>query len=286
MRIGRFHFSETAHKMKTSMPTVPSPAFPDAPHARRMKLSERISLSLRQEYLSGQLSGGQKLPTELQLSEVFGVSRTVIREAIAGLAADGLLESRQGAGIFVVEQPAETAAMPPVVRQDLPNNISNALNVLEVRIALEMESAALAAIRKNSSQEARIQETFFEFDRLLQLGQPTGKADFDFHRSIAEATNNPFYVEVLDGLGTRTIPCDVTSPHATEEVLSFDYQAGLQKEHLAIMNAILLGDADQARIAMRQHLAASQQRYRTRMRERVTLYTEKSRLGMSIAKPD
>jgi GntR family transcriptional repressor for pyruvate dehydrogenase complex len=271
--------------MKTPMPTVPPPASPDAPHARRLKLSERISLSLRQEYLSGQLSGGQKLPTELQLSEVFGVSRTVIREAVAGLAADGLLESRQGAGIFVVEQPAG-ATMPPVVRQDLPNNISNALNVLEVRIALEMESAALAAVRKNSSQEARIQETFFEFDRLLQIGHPTGKADFDFHRSIAEATNNPFYVEVLDGLGTRTIPCDVTSPHATEEVLSFDYQAGLQKEHLAIMNAILLGDADQARVAMREHLAASQQRYRSRMRERVNLYTEKSKLPIFTTKPD
>ena len=64
------------------------------------------------------------------------------------------------------------------------------------------------------------------------LGEPTGKADFAFHRAIAAATNNPFYVEMLDALGDRTIPCDVTSPWCTDDVLSDEYQAGLQREHL------------------------------------------------------
>ena len=239
---------------------------------RRQKLSERIVVALKQEFLSGQVAVGQKLPTESQLAEAFDVSRTVIREAIAALASDGLVETRQGAGIFVLDQPATSAF--PVLKSDEPKNISHALNVLEVRIALEMESAALAAVRRSSSQEAQIQEKFFEFDRLLKLGQPTGKADFAFHRSIAEATNNPFYVEVLDALGARTIPCDVTSPYATEEVLSYSYQAGLQKEHLIILNAISAGDPEAARLAMRAHLAASQQRYRERLRDRRTQYEE------------
>ena len=92
--------------------------------------------------------------------------------------------------------------------------------MLEVRIGIEIESAALAAQRRNPSQEAAIQEAFFEFERLLRRGEATGKADFAFHRAIAAATNNPFYVEVLDALGSRTIPCDVTSPWATETALS------------------------------------------------------------------
>lgn len=234
-------------------------------------MSERIAANLRQDFLSGQIAIGQKLPTETQLAEAYQVSRTVVREAIAALVADGLVETRQGAGIFVLGQPAKSGFSVPKTTE-ITSKISHALNVLEVRIALEMESAALAAVRRNSSQEAQIQERFFEFDRLLKLGQPTGTADFAFHRAIAEATNNPFYVEVLDALGARTIPCDVTSPFATEEVLSHDYQAQLQKEHLAIMNAIFAGDPDAAREAMRAHLAASQQRYRARLLERRVQY--------------
>lgn len=255
-------FTETTILLNTTPPQV------DLTASRRQKLSERIAGSLRQDFLSGQVSLGQKLPTETQLAGTFDVSRTVIREAIAALVADGLLETRQGAGIFVIGHQMSG----PIKRQDRSSNISHALNVLEVRIALETESAALAATRRNASQEAQIQESFFEFDRLLQLGKPTGQADFAFHRSVAEATNNPFYVEVLDALGARTIPCDVTSPYAAEDVLSFSYQAGLQREHLAILNAISAGDAAAARDAMRAHLSASQERYRERLRDRRTRY--------------
>ncbi len=101
-------------------------------------------------------------------------------------------------------------------------------------MGIEIESAGLAALRRNSAQEAQIQEAFFEFDRLLKLGEPTGKADFAFHRAIASATNNPFYVEILDALGDRTIPCDRSSPWYTVEVLSIEYLTGLQREHLLV----------------------------------------------------
>lgn len=254
--------------------TTPSTVEPHA--ARRQKLSERIVASLRQDFLAGQVSIGHKLPTETQLAEIFDVSRTVIREAIAALVADGLLETRQGAGIFVLGH-RPPSPNPAFIRPNVSADISHALNVLEVRIALEMESAALAAIRRSASQEAQIQERFFEFETLLKLGEPTGSADFAFHRAIAEATNNPFYIEVLDALGARTIPCDVTSPYATEDVLSLTYQAGLQKEHLAILTAISAGDAPAARDAMRAHLSASQDRYRQRLHERRALYQNGNR---------
>jgi len=104
------------------------------------------------------------------------------------------------------------------------------------------------------------------------LGQPTGKTDFAFHRAIAAATNNPFYVEVLDALATRTIPCDVTSPWGTDSVLTREYQEGLQREHLVILRAISRGDADAARDGMRAHLSASQQRYRERLNGRYEEY--------------
>ncbi|TKT74639.1 FadR/GntR family transcriptional regulator [Aquamicrobium sp. LC103] len=236
---------------------------------RRPKLSERVVTALRSQVLSGEFKPGQKLPTESQLTEVFGVSRTVIREAIATLAADGLVESRQGAGVFVCESPVMAFSS---ISQEIGNKISHALNVIEVRMGLEIESAGLAAVRRNAAQEAAIHEAFFEFDRLLAHGEATGRTDFAFHRAIAAATNNPFYVEVLDALGMRAIPCDITSPWGTDSVLAREYEEGLQQEHLAILKAISAGDPEAARDAMRAHLAASQQRYRERLSDEQAEY--------------
>lgn len=228
---------------------------------RKPKLSERVVTALRHQVLAGEISPGQKLPTEGRLTETFGVSRTVIREAIASLAADGLVEPRQGAGVFVLEHP--TVAFGSLSHEI--KKVSQALNVLEVRMGIEIESAGLAAERRNAAQEALIQEAFFEFERLLNLCEPTGKADFAFHREIASATNNPFYVEILDALGDRTIPCDRKFPWYSGDVLSVEYLAGLQREHVLVLNAISAGDPQAAREAMRAHLIAAQNRYRTRL---------------------
>lgn len=231
---------------------------------RKPKLAELVVDTLRQRIVAGEYRAGSKLPTESQMTTIFGVSRTVVREAIATLAADGLVQSRQGAGVFVI---GHAAAMFTAIGADKSNKISVALNVLEVRMGIEIESAGLAAVRRSASQDAAIHEAYNEFDRLLALGIPTGKTDFAIHRAIAAATNNPFYIEVLDALGSRTIPCDVASPWGTESVLTQEYQTGLQREHKQIIDAISDGDADAAREAMRQHLSRSQDRYRLRLRQ-------------------
>lgn len=235
--------------------------------ARRPKLADLVIGTLRKRINAGEYGKSGKLPTESQMTTIFGVSRTVVREAIAALAADGLVQSRQGAGVFVV---ANAASPFTAIGAESSNKISVALNVLEVRMGIEIESAGLAAVRRSASQDAAIQEAWNEFERLLKLGTPTGKTDFAFHRAIAAATNNPFYIEVLDGLGSRTIPCDVASPWGTESVLTYEYQAGLQREHFAILKAISAQDAGAAREAMRQHLSLSQERYRQRLREQST----------------
>ncbi|TCN33001.1 FadR/GntR family transcriptional regulator [Sinorhizobium americanum] len=229
---------------------------------RKPKLSERVASAIREQVLKGEIPPGDKLPTESRMSAFFGVSRTVVREAIATLAADGLVEARQGAGVFVKDHPTLAFGS---ISLDVGNRISHALNVIEVRMGLEIESAGLAALRRNAAQEAQIQEAFFEFERLLERGEATGKSDFAFHRAIAVATNNPYYVEVLDALGMRAIPCDIASPWGTDSILSREYQEGLQREHLAILKAISASDPDTARAAMRAHLTASQERYRVRL---------------------
>jgi GntR family transcriptional repressor for pyruvate dehydrogenase complex len=235
----------------------------------RPKLSAKVAETLRSKLIGGEIPPGAQLPTETSLTREYGVSRTVIREALAALAADGLVEARQGAGVFAARHLTSTFG---ALAAEMGSRVSTALNVLEVRLAIEVESAALAAQRRSPSQEAAIQEAFFEFERLLRQGEPTGPADFAFHRAVAAATGNPFYVEILDALGKRAIPCDVTSPWSTELTQNYEYQAGLQKEHLAILNAISAGDAEAARVAMRIHLGGSQERYRARLTERTAHY--------------
>lgn len=231
---------------------------------RRPKLSERVVSTIRAQILAGEVQPGDKLPTEGQLTGTFGVSRTVVREAIAALVADGLVDTRQGAGVFVRDKPTMAFS---AITSEVGSKISHALNVIEVRMGLEIESAGLAALRRSAAQDAAIHEAFHEFDRLLRLGQATGRQDFAFHRAIAAATNNPFYVEVLDALGLRAIPCDITSPWGTDSLLSREYQEELQSEHRAILKAISSRDADAARQAMRLHLSTSQQRYYERLNE-------------------
>lgn len=233
--------------------------------APRPKLSATVAEALRARLIGGEIAPGAKLPTEASLTRTFGVSRTVVREALAALAADGLVEARQGAGVFAVRRPISAFGS---LAAEMGSRVSSALNVLEVRLAIEVESAALAAKRCSPPQEAAIQEAFFEFERLVRLNRPTGAADLAFHRAIAEATGNPHYAEILVSFGEKAIPCDVTSAWSTELTQSGAYQQQLQREHLAILNAIVARDPDAAREAMRHHLGSSYERYRNRLSER------------------
>ena len=227
--------------------------------ARRPKLADRVADEIGGAIRSGRLKPGAKLPTEQQLTASHGVSRTVIREAVARLVADGLVTARQGAGVYVNEaQPTLGSLL-----ADITSKVSVVLNVLEVRMAVEIEAAALAAQRRSASQEADIVAAFAGFDEALVKGQPTGAADFEFHRAIAAATNNPFYVEILDVLGRCTIPRDLVTTVASSLLRSVEYQHTLQAEHRTILAAIRDGDPAGARYAMREHLSASQRRYQS-----------------------
>ncbi len=231
--------------------------------------------ALRSQVVGGEIVPGQKLPTESQLTETFGVSRTVIREAIASLAADGLVEARQGAGVFVMDHPALAFGS---ISQEIGKKISQALNVLEVRMGIEIESAGLAALRRNSAQEARIQEAFFEFERLLDAA--AGDRQGGFRLPPRDRRRRPT-IRSMSRCSMRSAlapsPATSTSPWGTDSVLTREYQDGLQREHLVILNAISAGDPQAARDAMRAHLTASQQRYRARLSGQQAEYLRASR---------
>ncbi|MGO4670265.1 FadR/GntR family transcriptional regulator [Bosea sp. 2RAB26] len=226
-------------------------------------LAAVISQALRDAIRSGRFRPGEKLPSEAKLTAEHGVSRTVIREAIAALRADGLVDPRQGAGVFVLEP----ILAPVLPFQNVDNaRVSSVIELLELRSPVEVEAAGLAAQRRSPAQEEVIVERHRAIIACIQNEQPTIEADFELHLAIAEATNNPRFVEFLRIMGEGMIPRSaLRQPDA--ERSSGDYLRRLVEEHGRIVAAISNGDVDEAKDAMRVHLNGSQQRYRQLLRQ-------------------
>lgn len=226
---------------------------------RRRTLAEQVSGALRARILAGDLAPGSRLPPEPGLVAEFGVSRTVIREAIAGLRADGLVVPRQGVGVFVTERPAPP---PPVPEPDIPERLSSIIEMLELRAGVEIEAAGLAAKRASPGQVARIREALAEIGRAMDRGERAEGPDLAFHLTIMEATNNRLFPDFLRSLGRRAIPrAHVADPAGLPE----GYLAQIQAEHGGIVAAIAEGDAEAAREGMRRHLKGSLARYESRL---------------------
>lgn len=227
----------------------------------RRSLSAGMADGLRSQIDAGYYAPGDKLPTEPALMEKFGVSRTVVREAIAALRADGLVESRQGSGVFVIGPRQNDPGLRLFTAET--DKISDIIEELELRIAIEVEASGLAAVRSSPAQEAEIQAQVDWYARLVAQGKPTDEADFRFHMAIATATNNARFRTFLEHIGRRMIPrVKFRSVMGGIDPLPSRDEPILQ-EHRDIAEAILARDPDKAREAMRRHLVTGIKRYRS-----------------------
>src|SRR6201992_4381977 len=153
--------------------------------------------------MSGKLPAGAKLPSEREMMRGMGVSRTVVREAVSALRARGLVITRQGAGVCVDR---DTGRQPYVIDPDGLGSLDSVLDILELRMAVESEAAAIASESANSVQIKAIKEAQRVFVRATSSGEPAIKEDFAFHQSIALATRNNRFVEFLEFLVRLIIP--------------------------------------------------------------------------------
>lgn len=225
--------------------------------SRKPRLAEGVIAQLRLDITDGRLVAGAQLPTEPGLIERFGVSRTVIREALAELRAAGLVKAEQGRGVFVCDMPPGNE---PYLSPEDQGSIPKTLEMLELRVGIETECAALAAVRRSSAQEFEIRACNDEMADLVAEKASASQADYDFHLAIARATHNSFYVNALVRFGLNAIPRanlpNLASSHSEA------YLGQVVEEHGRIADAISAQDPDAARAAMRRHLEGSQDRYR------------------------
>ncbi|WP_374628351.1 FadR/GntR family transcriptional regulator [Pannonibacter indicus] len=224
-------------------------------------LVAKVEESLRRAIEDGTYMPGDRLPSEIELTETHGVSRTVIREAVTALRCDGLVDVRQGAGIFVLRHRAQEPASPS---QDWAR-MSSDLEVLEVRTPLEIEAAGLAALRRSPAQEEAIFSCHAKVLRCIEADQSIREADLALHMAIAAATNNPLFTQLLVLHGPAAIPQSKVVPE-NRSAEQTAYRRLIHEEHEAVVLAISDGDEKAARAAMQDHLRGSQLRYRDLLR--------------------
>jgi GntR family transcriptional repressor for pyruvate dehydrogenase complex len=213
---------------------------------------DRITADVRE----GRLEPGARLPTEQEMIAALGVSRTVVREAIAALRAQGLVTTRQGVGAFV----ADGALRPPFcLETEGLRSIAEVVHVMELRMGIEIEAAGLAAERLQPVHLEAMTAALAAIDRAIARDELGASEDFGFHRAIADATGNPQFSRFLEFLGRYIIPRQSVRIEAPG---MRSYLEAIQAEHRAILEAIGARSVGSARRAMRRHLLRSRDRYR------------------------
>lgn len=210
----------------------------------RLKVADAIAAQLSRMISAGEYGSGERLPTERQLAEQFGVGRSSMREALRSLASEGLVRIEHGVGVFVGEPSARKhgrSGLLVVGDYTVPE-------LFEVRLPLERQAASLAAERISADEIAHLREVLAEAadpvtpdDRFIEL-------DAELHRAIAGASKNPLLISVVASMEAHFF----TYSHQVIDL--HDRRSRAQQGHEAIVDALAAGDAAAARKAAVAHI--------------------------------
>jgi len=231
---------------------------------RKVTVVESIVEQIVRQIQAGRLKPGDKLPSERQLIEMLNVGRSSIREALQGLAAIGVVESRAGQGSFIsqnvhllmpdIENPALSASLQREMRMKL----------VEARRMIEVDIVVLAAQRSTDEGCAKLRELFELYRSSMESHSfaQAAKANYDFHITLAQMTQNPFVAPVIDNL-LRTVPMSLRESEFTlladmiDEIVATEVQL-----HQDLLNAVEAHDSQAAEAAMLAHMRFEEENVR------------------------
>lgn len=221
---------------------------------RNDHLPGKIAAEIAREINDSKLGPGDRLPTEHILAKTFGVSRSVIREAIAQLRNEGFVETRQGVGAFVTD-PRQRLSI-RIERSKL-NDPENFRDLFQLRIPLEIEAAGLAALHRTPAQLEKLGAALKGMREAPDWKKEGIAADLDFHRTLAEATQNEYFLMFLGFIAERiSFAINIAFSRAVfGEILEITIS-----EHVPIYEAVAAKDASAAKEAMRRHLLGAANR--------------------------
>lgn len=220
---------------------------------RGPSLTDSVAARIRGDITSGAYSVGDKLPTERDLSERFGVSRPIVREAIGTLKRDGLVSTRQGLGAFVTE----TRELAFRFTEFDWTDAMDIRNVIELLMAIEATATGLAAERRTKAQLDGIEKRLNAIETAFHNQEAGIEEDMAFHREIVDACGNPYFREMSDFLDSR-----VRNFIRKARVRSLEQAllSKVQEEHVSIYEAVAAGDPHEARRAAETHLRGAASR--------------------------
>lgn len=215
----------------------------------RRTVTARAIERIKEMLASGELTPGQRLPTERDLAGELGLSRSSMREAIRALTAMGVLEARHGAGIYVTRlEPGDLLETFGVVAE--VSRGDTLLHLVAVRKILEPAAAATAAARLDDASLARLREEMAAMRAGTSSEEIVGH-DLEFHRLITEAAGNPVLGALLEALNSRTFRARVWRGYADENVFPQTFA-----EHDRIYRALAARDPEAARVASAVHIGS------------------------------
>lgn len=215
-------------------------------------LGQEVARRLSQDLNSGVFKQGDKLPTQLELMTRYSAGRNTVREAVQGLVALGLLEVRAGFGTTVCRIDGQAVLARTVSATKLDEVAMD--DLLEFRLLLEGEAAALASDRASASDHESIRTALAAYQDAVRRSEAVYAHDVAFHRAIADATHNRLYVGVIDTSSQLFQKAMQAADRAPGDI--FEAAA----EHALVAHHILAGDGDSARTAMRDHIVAGNNR--------------------------
>jgi GntR family transcriptional regulator, transcriptional repressor for pyruvate dehydrogenase complex len=221
--------------------------------SRGPHLPTLVASSLSREIAQGRLKPGDQLPTEQTLATTFGVSRNVVREAIARLRSEGRVWSRQGQGAFVSES---TSASVLKIEHDDSQPVDAFIALFQFRSIFEVQGAALAARLRTGADLERMREAVEEMACAIYGSVAWLNGDVEFHQAIARATHNTYVMQVAAFVSERVRE----SILAVGEHRSDDMAQVTEREHRRILAAIEVQDETGAQQAMQTHLAGAAKR--------------------------
>jgi len=213
----------------------------------RLSLVDTVVERIREVIEQGRLKAGDHLPTEVELSEQLGVSRTVVREAVSQLESLGLLSVRRGRGMFVGDS-SSLAGCIKMLRTALALSPKELVEFTEFRRAIECYAARRAAEKATPEDLAELATLCDEMDREGRDYLEAMRIDFQFHLRLMALTGNQLMCSVLEVLQEFVLAAMVqTTPKPRDRAQS-------HRRHLAIVRAIVSGDPDAAEKAMEAHM--------------------------------
>ncbi|HEX4756470.1 MAG TPA: FadR/GntR family transcriptional regulator [Terracidiphilus sp.] len=226
----------------------PAAVFSPQPITSTRTLADQVTEALTNRIVGNEFPGSQ-LPSEQAMAEGFGVSRTVIREAVSRLKAGGLIDTRQGRGAFVRTDRLDVPFRIDLNSKDL---LGSLLHIIELRRGLDAEIAFLAATRRKREQMTAIRRTLTDIEKASKAGRDAAAEDLAFHLSIARATGNPLFLELLRFLN-QFLYIAIRVTRANED-MRVEYSEQTRVEHMAIAGAIERQDPEAAATAAKIHM--------------------------------